>query len=112
MDTKSRLQFEIEKMRQQLQGQYRNMRLVDMENKIKDNKRKIVTLLTENIYELRQADQDKPQTYKDEYTHILQEIYVRREAKIKIIKFLLSKASERNVELNEWGIHSHIISAN
>lgn len=58
MDHKTRLQLEIEKMRHQLTSQFRNLRLIDMENKIKDNKRKIVTLLTENIYELRYGDQE------------------------------------------------------
>lgn len=37
-------------MRDQLQTHYRNLRLVDLENRVKDNKRKIVSLLTENIY--------------------------------------------------------------
>jgi hypothetical protein len=97
-------------MRNVLTSQYRNMRLVDMENKIKDNKRKIVTLLTDNIYQLRLGNQDQPHPYVSEYNQILQEICVRREAKIKIIKFLLTKAGERNVLLNEWGVHSQIIS--
>ena len=40
-------------MRDQLKSHDRNLRLIDLENRVKDNKRKIISLFTENIYELR-----------------------------------------------------------
>jgi len=52
-DLRVKLHLEVEKMRDQLKSHYRNLRLIDLENKIKDNKRKIIGLFTENIYELR-----------------------------------------------------------
>ena len=99
-------------MRDQLQTHYRNLRLVDLENSVKDNKRKIISLFTENIYNLRFGKALKAPDSDDrtEYIRILQEIVRKREAKIKVVKFLLNKANERNVELNEWGVHSAIIS--
>jgi hypothetical protein len=97
-------------MREQLQTHYRNLRLIDLENRVKDNKRKIVGLLTENIYELRFGAVQKPKSGQSEYGKLLQEIVIKREKKIKIIKYLLQRALDRNVELNEWGVHSQIIS--
>lgn len=40
-------------MREQLNSQFRNLRLVDMENRISDNRRRIVRLITDNVLKLR-----------------------------------------------------------
>jgi len=36
-----------------LDADFKNQRIVDLENKIRDNKRIIVNLMTENIFNLR-----------------------------------------------------------
>ena len=87
------------------------MRIIDLENRVKDNKRRIVQLLTENIVELRYGDHLKPKDSESEYTRLMKEIVKKREGKIKIIKYLISRALERNAELSEWGVHSAIISS-
>ena len=40
-------------MKQILESDLRNQRLVDIENRIRDNKRRIVNMLSENIFVLR-----------------------------------------------------------
>ena len=36
-----------------LESDFKNQRIIDLENRIRDNKRIIVNLLTENIFQLR-----------------------------------------------------------
>ena len=68
-----KLHLEIEKMRDQLKSHYRNLRLIDLENRVKDNKRKIISLFTENIYELRfgRAFKEPASDDRTEYIRIL-----------------------------------------
>ena len=40
----------------------------------------------------------------------MQEVVQQRESKIKIIKYLIGRAIDRNAQLSEWGVHSAIIS--
>lgn len=47
------LHAEVEMLRQMLESDFKNQRIVDLENKIRDNKRVIVNLMTENIFQLR-----------------------------------------------------------
>lgn len=60
-------------MRDQLKSHYRNLRLIDLENRVKDNKRKIINLFTENIYELRfgRAFKEPASDDRTEYIRIL-----------------------------------------
>ena len=44
-------------MRDELKSQYNNLRLVDLENRIRDNKRRIVLLIAENIFLLRNKEE-------------------------------------------------------
>lgn len=40
-------------MRKVLESDFKNQRIIDLENKIRDNKRVVVNLMTENIFMLR-----------------------------------------------------------
>ena len=42
--------MEVTNLRQLLESDFKNQRIVDMENKIRDNKRIIVNLMTDNIF--------------------------------------------------------------
>lgn len=44
---------EVLQLRQLLDSDFKNQRIVDLENKIRDNKRIIVNTMTENVFELR-----------------------------------------------------------
>ena len=47
------LQTEVDQLRMVLEADFKNQRIVDLENKIRDNKRIIVNTMTENIFMLR-----------------------------------------------------------
>lgn len=47
------LSKEVEQLRLLLDSDFKNQRIIDLENKIRDNKRNIVNLMTENIFNLR-----------------------------------------------------------
>lgn len=49
-DYKSKLQLEVNQLRILLEADFKNQRIVDLENKIRNNKRIIVNLMTENIF--------------------------------------------------------------
>ena len=45
--------MEVNQLRQLLEADFKNQRIVDLENKIRNNKRIVVNLMTENIFQLR-----------------------------------------------------------
>ena len=47
------LKAEVDNLRLLLDADFKNQRIVDLENKVRDNKRIIVNLMTENIFMLR-----------------------------------------------------------
>ena len=47
-----------------LDADFKNQRIVDLENKIRDNKRVIVNLMTENIFTLRLGHGGNKKTIK------------------------------------------------
>ena len=48
-----RLHEEVKELRGVLEADFKNQRIIDLENRIKNNKRIIVTTLKENIFQLR-----------------------------------------------------------
>ena len=44
------LQAEVDQLRKLLEADFKNQRIIDIENKIRDNKRVIVNVMTENIF--------------------------------------------------------------
>lgn len=48
-----RLVEEVDTMKKYLESALRNQRLTDLENRIRDNKRTIVNLISENIFVLK-----------------------------------------------------------
>ena len=52
-DYQKNLHAEVEQLRKLLDTDFKNQRIVDLENKIRDNKRIIVNTMTENIFNLR-----------------------------------------------------------
>ena len=53
--------LEVERMQRILETECRNQRVVDIENRVRDNKRRIVNMLTENIFNLRFGFQENTQ---------------------------------------------------
>ena len=56
------LALEVERMNHILETGCRNQRLIDIENRIRDNKRRIVNMLSENIFVLRFGFKDNVQS--------------------------------------------------
>lgn len=78
-------------MRSQLQAQYRELRLRDIENKIQANKMKIVDLIKENIFMIR-FDFLREKTLRTPAEEILISLLKKRENKIKNVKLLYNEA--------------------
>ena len=53
-----RLVEEVDTMKKYLESALRNQRLTDLENRIRDNKRTIVNLISENIFVLKNGSQE------------------------------------------------------
>lgn len=47
------LHGEVESLRLLLESDFKNQRIIDLENRVRDNKRVIVNTMTENIFMLR-----------------------------------------------------------
>ena len=47
------MQAEVDQLQLLLDSDFKNQRIIDLENKVRDNKRVIVNLMTENIFMLR-----------------------------------------------------------
>ena len=102
--------LEVDQMREMLESDMRNIRLVDFENRIRDNKRRIVNMLTENIFVLRfgfkDTQQDEARVDKD---YILMKMLNQRERKIKTVERLFKQAKVLNEEFTTYGLHSDIV---
>ena len=58
------LNLEVANLRHMLNADFKNQRIVDLENKIRDNKRIVVNLMTENVFDLRFGQNEQPQEVK------------------------------------------------
>ena len=52
-EVQASLRLEVDALRAILEADFKNQRIVDLENKVRDNKRVIVNLMTNNIFMLR-----------------------------------------------------------
>ena len=85
-DYKMKLQMEVEKMKDQIKNICGEYYIIDQENLLRDNKRQIVNLITENIYTLRHGFKDADQiVLTGEYVQKLIRLMLRREKKLQII---------------------------
>ena len=83
---------------------------MDLENKIRDNKRIIVNLMTENIFNLRFGHQDNKRTVKQlDRDELLLRMLQSRLKRIRMVEALIKVSNERKIELMVWGIHSDLI---
>lgn len=52
-DYERQLHAEVDRLREMLDADFKNQRIIDLENKIRNNKRIIVNTMTDNIFHLR-----------------------------------------------------------
>ena len=52
-DYERQLHAEVDRLREMLEADFKNQRIIDLENKIRNNKRIIVNTMTDNIFHLR-----------------------------------------------------------
>lgn len=95
-----------------LESDFKNQRIVDIENKIRDNKRMIVNLMTDNIFMLRfgfeKRNKDAGKIDRDE---LLLRMLKSRHKRIRIVESLIATSILYNRELSQWGLHSDLIDA-
>ena len=85
--------LEVERMNHILETDCRNQRLIDIENRIRDNKRRIVNLLSENVFNLRFGFKDNAQAaQRVDKEYLLLKMLNQRQRKIKIVEKLLKQA--------------------
>ena len=85
--------LEVEQMNHILETDCRNQRLIDIENRIRDNKRRIVNLLSENVFNLRFGFKDNAQAaQRVDKEYLLLKMLNQRQRKIKIVEKLLKQA--------------------
>ena len=102
--------LEVEKIKQVLETDCRNQRLVDIENRIRDNKRRIVNMLSENIFVLRFGFKDNEQAVRrGEKDYLLLKMLNQRQRKIKIVEKLLKQAKISSEEMATYGLHSDLV---
>ena len=95
-----------------LEADFKNLRIVDLENRIRDNKRVIVNLMTENIFTLRFGfDEDKKAATTLDREELLLRMLQSRLKRIRIVDQLIKESMERRVQLSVWGVHSDLIDA-
>ena len=104
------LNKEITNLRQLLDSDFKNLRIVDLENKIRDNKRVIVNLMTENIFNLRFGFSDhEKQQHKLDRDELLIRMINSRLKRIRIVEKLMKVASAHKYELMTWGLHADLL---
>ena len=84
-----------------LESDFKNQRIVDIENKIRDNKRMIVNLMTDNIFMLRfgfeKRNKDAGKIDRDE---LLLRMLKSRHKRIRIVESLIATSILYNRELS------------
>ena len=96
-------------LQQLLDSDFRNLRIVDLENRIRDNKRIIVNLMSENIFNLRFGH-----AHSQEHQHRLdrEELIIRminaRQKRIRIVERLFEVANAHRYQLSTWGLHADL----
>lgn len=92
-----------------LDSDFKNQRIIDLENRIRDNKRVIVNHMTENIFMLRfgfeKRQKDEIKLDRDE---LLARMLKSRLKRIRIVDKLIKISKERNTWLNVWGLHADV----
>ena len=95
-----------------LEADFKNQRIVDLENKIRNNKRIIVNLMTENIFQLRFGfDGNQQMAKRLDRDELLMRMLQSRLKRIRIVNNLIKISSERQYKLLVWGVHSDLIDA-
>ena len=77
---------EVQAMSEVLESDYRNQRIIDIENRVRDNKRTIVNLLSDNIFQIRFGFQKEQEEEKGEKEYIMAMMLAQREKKIKTVE--------------------------
>lgn len=93
-----------------LDSNFKNQRIVDLENKIRDNKRIIVNSMTENIFNLRFGHQDNAKDVQRlDREELLMRMLNSRLKRIRIVEKLIKVSNERKTQLMVWGVHSDLM---
>ena len=104
------IQTDVEQLRMVLEADFKNQRIVDLENKIRDNKRIIVNLMTENIFMLRFGfESDQKAVQRLDRDELLAKMLQSRIKRIRIVDRLIKISNERKIQLSVWGLHSDLI---
>ena len=104
------LQNEVGQLQKMLDADFKNQRIVDLENKIRDNKRIIVNTMTENIFNLRHGFAGNKQAVKKlDRDELLLRMLQSRLKRIRIVENLIKLSNDRKTELMTWGMHSDLI---
>ncbi len=83
---------------------------MDLENKIRDNKRIIVNSMTENIFNLRFGHQDNAKAVQRlDREELLMRMLNSRLKRIRIVEKLIKVSNERKTQLMVWGVHSDLM---
>ena len=111
LDYHSKLTFEIEKCRHYLENYYSNYHIIDIENRIRNNKRIIVNMLTDNIFMLRFGFKDSVNVIRkvNHEDQLIRMVY-KRERRIKVIENLIKQAKDRGMEIATWLLHSNVVA--
>ncbi len=100
----------MQNLRLLLDSNFKNQRIVDLENKIRDNKRIIVNSMTENIFNLRFGHQDNAKAVQRlDREELLMRMLNSRLKRIRIVEKLIKVSNERKTQLMVWGVHSDLM---
>ena len=93
-----------------LEADYKNLRIVALENRIRDNKRIIINLMTDNIFQLRFGFSGDQKTAKQlDRDELLLRMLNSRMKRIRMVQKLIKFSNDRKTELLVWGLHSDLI---
>ena len=93
-----------------LEADYKNLRIVALENRIRDNKRIIINLMTDNIFQLRFGFSGDQKTAKQlDRDELLLRMMNSRMKRIRMVQKLIKFSNDRKTELLVWGLHSDLI---
>ena len=93
-----------------LESDFKNQRIIDFENKVRNNKRVIVNTMTDNIFMLRFGFENrKKEAEKIDRDELLARMLNSRLKRIRIVEKLSIISRERYRKLNVWGLHSDLL---
>ena len=93
-----------------LEADFKNQRIIDLENKIRNNKRIIVNIMTENIFNLRFNQGENKKTVKQlDRDELLFRMLQSRHKRIRMVEALIKESNDRKTQLMVWGVHSDLI---